>query len=232
MVLLVDELRQVENAILSPIEPHLACVLLLDTSSSMYGEPINNLNAGINRFKIETSMDPIASGRVDIAIIEFNSSVNVVQNFSPISCLQPVNLVARGTTQMAQGINMAIDKLKERNRFYASMGTPCYKPWIFMITDGGPDSIAELEIAAQRIRDEEAKGKNGKLKFFSLGVGSYNKEVLFKLGKRVIELNDVDFSTIFDWMRESMVTISVSNVGDEPPLPILPENARVVPPHW
>lgn len=229
----MDELRQIGNEMLSPNEPHLACVLLLDTSYSMSGEPIENLNASINRFKNETSMDPMAQRRVDIAIVEFNSSANVVQKFVPISNLEPVKLVARGSTNMAQGIHVAIDILKERNRLYASMGTPCFKPWIFMITDGGPDSIEELEIASQRIRDEEAKGTHGKLKFFSLGVRGYNKEVLSKLGTRHMELIDVDFSTIFDWMSESMVAISVSHPENEAPLAsMLPPNARVVPDGW
>jgi len=41
-----------------------------------------------------------------------------------------------------------------------------------------------------------------------------------------MELRDTNFAGIFNWMSESMVAISVSRVGDEAPLPSLPENAR------
>lgn len=210
----------------NPNEPHLACVLLVDTSSSMLGEPIDNLNDAINRFKEETSMDEVAKKRIDISIIEFNSTAKVVQDFTPISQMEPVKLYTQGTTAMADGINLAIDKVKERNKFYNQMGTPCFKPWIFMITDGYPDNGQDMDGVAQRIKLEESKGSVGKLKFFSLGVGNYDKNTLFKLSKRVIELRNTNFSTIFNWMSDSMVAISLSHVGDEAPLEILPENAR------
>ena len=217
-----EEIRQIP--IESPHEPHMACVLLLDTSSSMSGDAIQSLNDSINRFKTETSMDQLAQKRVDIAIIEFNSTAQVVQDFMPISQMGNIYLKANGLTAMGAGINLAIDKVKERNRFYNMMGTPCFKPWIFMITDGAPTD--DIDGAIQRIYDEEHKGNHGKLKFFALGVTNYDKNTLFRITNRVMELRDTDFSQIFNWMSESMVAISVSSVGNEPPLESLPENAR------
>jgi len=213
----------------APNEPHLACVLLLDTSGSMYGQPINDLNKALQDFKDKVSMDEMAKKRVDIAIVEFNNAARVVQDFTPISQMSPVTLQTTGSTAMGAGINMAIDMVKSRNRFYHSLGTPCFKPWIFMITDGGPtDDITE---SMRRIKEEESKGKHGKLKFFALGVPGYDKATLFKLTNRVLELKDTKFSGIFDWMSESMVTISVSRVDEEAKLPILPENARKADPN-
>ena len=174
----------------------MACVLLLDTSSSMIGEPINSLNKALKDFKEQTSLDEFAQKRVDIAIIEFNDKARVVQEFTPLPQLQPVCLSAVGCTAMGEGINLAIDKVKERNRFYASMGTPCFKPWIFMITDGAPTD--DISVARQRIIDEESKGQDG----------------------------------IFNWLSESMVTISVSRVDEEPKLPNLSSDAQVIPSSW
>jgi len=207
----------------------LACVLLLDTSGSMSGEPIESLNRALSEFKDKVSMDEMAQKRVDIAIVEFNSSARVVQDFTPILHMSPVSLQATGVTAMGEGINMAIDMVKQRNRFYNSMGTPAFKPWIFMITDGAPtDSIEE---AARRVKEEESKGTSGKLKFFALGVSGYDKNTLFKITNRVMELRDTDFSGIFNWMSESMVAISVSRVGEEARLTELPENARKADPN-
>ncbi len=214
----------------APNEPHLACVLLLDTSGSMSGEPINSLNRAINDFKAKTSMDDLAQKRVDIAIIEFNDVATVVQDFTPISQMEPIQLEAGGCTAMGAAINLAIDKVKERNRFYASMGTPCFKPWIFMITDGCPTD--DITMAAQRIQEEENKGSHGKLKMFALGITGYDKDTLFRLTKRVMALDDTDFSGIFNWMSESMVAISVSRVGEDVQLGNLPDNAKVIPSDW
>lgn len=226
---LMDELRQNEyvsstTLISVPNEPHLACVLLLDTSGSMCGEPINILNTAINQFKIEISMDTIAQRRIDIAIISFNDTVNIIQHFTPIFMMEPVILTAGGGTSMGLGIQKSIDLVKERNRFYHKMGTPCFKPWIFMITDGYPTD--NIEDAILRIKNEENKGSVGKLKFFALGVGNYDKTTLFRLTSRVMELRDTNFTSIFNWLSASMVAISVSRPGDEASLTPLPENAR------
>lgn len=214
----------------APGEAHLACVLLLDTSGSMSGSPIDSLNKAINDFKEKTSLDELARKRVDIAIIAFDDHARLVQDFTPISQMEPVTLTTGGCTNMEEGIQMAIDKVKERNRFYASIGTPVYKPWIFMITDGAP--TCDISGAAKRIQEEENKGTHGKLKFFALGVPGYDKETMFKLTKRVMELTDTDFSGIFNWMSESMVAISVSRVDENVPLGNLPDNAHVVPSDW
>lgn len=214
----------------APGEPHLACVLLLDTSGSMSGQPIESLNKAINEFKEKTSLDELAQKRVDIAIIEFNDTPSVVQEFTPISQMGEIKLEAGGCTAMGAAINLAIDKVKERNRFYASFGTPCFKPWIFMITDGAPTD--DISSAIARIQEEESKGAYGKLKFFALGVPGYDKNTLFKLTKRVMALTDTDFTGIFNWMSESMVAISVSRVGESVPLGDLPQNAHVVPKDW
>ena len=216
--------------IAAPNEAHLACVLLLDTSGSMSGPPVDSLNRALQDFREKVSMDEMARKRVDIAIVEFNSEARIVQDFTPISQMEPITLKAAGATAMGAGINMSIDMVKDRNRFYNSLGTPVFKPWIFMITDGSPTD--DIETAARRIQEEESKGAIGKLKFFALGVGKYDKATLFRLTKRVMELNDTDFAGIFNWMSESMVAISVSRVGEEVKLGTLPENARVVPADW
>ena len=106
------------GGISAPGEAHMACVLLLDTSGSMVGDPINSLNKAINDFKEQTSMDELAQKRVDIAIIEFNDTARVVQEFTPLSMMQPVTLSATGCTAMGAGIELAIDKVKERIKYF------------------------------------------------------------------------------------------------------------------
>ena len=238
----MEELRQTRfnetamPSVAAPNEPHLACVLLLDTSGSMNGypsaqeKPIESLNKAVRAFIEQTSMDELAKKRVDVAIIEFNDSARVIQEFTPLSMLEPITLTAGGRTAMGEGINLAIDKVKERNLFYNRMGTPCYQPWIFMITDGEPTD--DISSARERIKMEESKSSHGKLKFWSVGVPGYNKEIVTTLAKRNIEVLDGNFKGIFDWLSESMVIISVSQVGDAPDLPQLPENARVIPSDW
>ena len=65
---------------------------------------------------------------------------------------------------------------------YQKMGTPCHKPWIFMITDGKSTSLqSEMTEAANRIQAEERKGANGHINFWSIGVGNYDAQELYAL---------------------------------------------------
>lgn len=210
-------------------EPHLACALLLDTSGSMTGTAIFKLNQGIKKFKANIMKDQIAQKRVDVALITFNSKVEVYSDFTPISKMPTPEFIASGKTNMAEAVNTAVDVVNKRTEMYNKLGTPCYKPWIFMITDGASTSgEREMDEAAARVRNEEATGSHGRLCFWAIGVNDYDEEDLFKLTDRVIELDNEDFEGIFDWLSESFSFISQSTIGDEIELDILPKNARRV----
>lgn len=216
-----------DNDFLAMGEPHMACVLLLDTSASMNGASINSLNNAIRNFKTQVCQDEIARKRVEVAVVTFSEEAEVVQNFVPIEKMPEITLISSGRTNMADGINLAIDVVKERVKKYQAIGIPSYKPWIFMITDGAATSTqTQMEQAARRIKDEEEKGAFGRLKFWALGVDNYEKTQLFMLTKRVIELRQHNFTSIFDWLSESMSAISVSQVGEDVHLGYLPEDAR------
>jgi len=214
--------------LIEPNKPHVACVFLLDTSKSMNGAPIESLNKAINNLRMQKNTDDFVRNRVDIAIVEFNDRARVVQNFTPLSQMEPVSLTAGGRTAMGEGINMAIDMVKERNRFYDSMGTPCFKPWIFMITDGVPTD--DVTSARQRIHEEESKGAFGKLKFWTVGVPGYSKDVITSLSKRCIALDEAIFDGIFDWMSDILIDHDHAIVCVDHPY--LPVDAHVVPVDW
>ncbi len=211
-----DDVPTIVNA----SEPHMACLFLLDTSGSMEGEPIAELNAGVNQFKVGVCEDKTTRDVLDIAIVEFNSTHRVVQEFVPIEYMEPVNLQAGGGTNMSPAIQTAIDMVNERSRFYRRSGTEPYKPWIIMISDGAPqDDISGIVSVIQKMEED------GKLKFFSLGVQGYDSQTLHRLsGPKVMTLKGNDFRSFFDWVRKSMRSVSVSSPGEKPKGVPLPEN--------
>ena len=58
-------------------EPRCPCLLLLDTSGSMEGAPIEALHQGLRAFKNELADDASASRRVEVAVVTFDDTVNV-----------------------------------------------------------------------------------------------------------------------------------------------------------
>jgi hypothetical protein len=71
--------------------PEARCpgVLLLDTSSSMAGEPLAALDRGVCAFRDELLKDPLARQRVEVALVAFGSPVEVVQTFVPLDQFLP-----------------------------------------------------------------------------------------------------------------------------------------------
>src|SRR5215216_272873 len=53
-------------------------VLVLDTSASMQGEAIRQLNAGLQQLASDLQRDPLASLRVELAIVSFGGTVSTV----------------------------------------------------------------------------------------------------------------------------------------------------------
>ncbi len=70
-------------------EPRCACVLLLDTSGSMQGAPIAALNEGLRVFKDDLVRDPLASRRVEVAVVTFDDEVKVKQDFVTVDQFLP-----------------------------------------------------------------------------------------------------------------------------------------------
>ena len=57
--------------IANPQHPHCATVLVLDTSGSMAGDKIRQLNEGVRFFVDDVSSDDLARKRVDLAVFSF-----------------------------------------------------------------------------------------------------------------------------------------------------------------
>ena len=199
-------------------EPRCACVLLLDTSGSMHGPPIQALNEGIRAFRDELEGDPLASLRVETAIVSFDTSVQLVQDFATVDALATPELDAQGATSTATAVNFAIDRVEERKQSYRDAGVPYYRPWIVLITDGAStESRQQMDAASERVRHaEDAK----QLAFFSIGVQGADMEELNRMGTRgALPLDGLAFREFFVWLSSSMTRVSASRVDDEVDLP-------------
>jgi uncharacterized protein YegL len=194
-------------------EPRCPCVLLLDTSGSMRGNPINELNAGLVTYKDELAADTLAAKRVEVAIITFGP-VQVVQDFTTAEQFHPPTLEPNGDTPLGAAINQAIDMVTTRKQTYRTNGIGFYRPWIFMITDGGPTDT--WQDAAARIKEGEASKA---FSFFTVGVEGAHFDVLKQLSVREpLHLKGLRFRDLFQWLSNSQRSVSRSTPGEDVPL--------------
>lgn len=194
-------------------EPRCPCILLLDTSHSMQGAPISALNQGLVAFKDELAADTLAMKRVELAVVTFGP-VNVAVDFTTPDNYQPASLSTTGDTPMGAAIERGLEMLRTRKETYKANGISYYRPWIFLITDGGPtDSISR---ASQLVRDGEA---NKAFSFFAVGVEGANMDALAQISSRQpLKLSGLRFRELFAWLSSSLSGVSRSQVGDSVPL--------------
>ena len=200
-------------------EPRCPCVLLLDTSRSMEGAPIDALNAGVRAFREELIKDSVAARRVEIAIVSFDSFVHVVQPFITVNQFQPPALTVQGFTSMGAAIQKTLDMIQERKTLYRANGIAYFRPWVLMITDGEPHGEADhvVQDAVKRIKEDEM---NKRLAFYAVGVQNASMQKLSQIVVRPpIHLAGLNFQDMFVWLSTSMQLVSRSKVDEQIPLP-------------
>jgi uncharacterized protein YegL len=187
-------------------EPRCACLLLLDKSGSMAGRKIDELNAGLRQFQEELLKDDLAAKRVEVAIVSF-APLTIDNDFVSASAFSPPILEAQGDTPIGAAIMQGLSLLEARKTLYRQSGVAFYRPWIILMTDGGPtDSISS---AAAAIREGEASKK---FAFFAVGVGEANMQKLAEISVRQpVPMKGISFREFFLWLSSSMKTVSHSS---------------------
>lgn len=191
-------------------DPRCPCVLLLDVSGSMRGEPLRQLNEGLRVFKDELSADSLAARRVEIAVVTFGP-VSVVTEFVTADQYQPTDLVEQGDTPMGAAIERGLELIEARKQQYKAKVVQYYRPWVFLITDGGPTD--SWKSAAEKIKNGETSKK---LSFFAVGVEGARFDILSQISVREpLKLKELRFRDLFVWLSSSLSRVSQSQVGEQ-----------------
>jgi uncharacterized protein YegL len=192
-------------------EPRCPCVLLLDVSGSMAGQPIGELNAGLVTFKEEIAADALARKRVEVAIVTFGGAVTLAMPFTDADGFEPPSLTANGLTPMGAAIGEAIRLVKERKEIYKENGIAYYRPWIFLITDGEPNDAWDSVPDAVQAGEERKE-----FSFFAIAVKGADMEVLRQISVREpLMLEGLKFQELFRWLSASLRSVSSSTPGTD-----------------
>ena len=212
-------------------EPRCPYIILVDSSSSMDGEPINELNNGLKLFKKELLKNELAAKRVELGVISFDTTAkNLTDGFVSPRNYEPVDIEANGVTKMCDAIKLAYTLVEGRKQQYKSAGVSYYRPWIVLITDGTPtdEEGYALEYDSQEFQETVNLVHNGveakKFSFFAIGVGEdVDMEALSQIctqNRPPKKLSGMKFSELFKWLSDSATSRSSSTVGEKVALPV------------
>lgn len=200
-------------------EPRCPCMVLVDVSNSMEGEPNRELNRGLATMSQALKHDPVASLRVETAVISFGGKVKLECPFTTMDDFVPPQLKTHGGTPMGEALMKGLDEIEKRKANYRANGIPYYRPWMILITDGEPTDT--WHDAAQAIHEAEARKK---ILFFAVGVEGADMETLRQIAppnRPPVKLQGLEFSKLFQWVSASMAAVGHSQVGDQVALPAI-----------
>ena len=192
--------------------PRCPVILLLDTSYSMEGEPIKQLNAAVRQFLRETADDEAASMSVELEIIKFDDGAEVVMPFTQICDVKSYHDLTLGPcTSLGAGLTLAKKELKARRKLYQEAGISSYKPWLIVMTDGDPND-AWQQPADDMLKLSEKMG----IMYLGIGLGDMaNMELLGEIIPDTCRLQGLKFKAFFRWLTDSLKCVSSSTVAEE-----------------
>ncbi|MCY4459374.1 MAG: VWA domain-containing protein [Albidovulum sp.] len=197
--------------------PRVPVVLCLDTSGSMNGAPIAELQRGVNRFWESLRSDEVARYSAEVGVVTFGKGgVQLLADFRSVERQPDLALGAGGDTPMGQAVNKAVRILGNRKQQYKDMGVDFYQPWLVLMTDGYPTE--DIEEAVGRV----VEMVNSKaLSVFAVGIGDQaDMDTLgrFSPSRLPLRLRGLEFEKFFEWLSASVQRVSASTPGQSVPL--------------
>lgn len=207
----------------------LPVYFLIDTSGSMYGEPIQALNNALSGMVNTLRADAQALDSLWISMITFDREVKEIVSLTELAAFQlpEITCPQSGPTHTGQALEVLYDKVQKDIIQGNSTQKGDWKPLLFLFTDGKPSDL-------QLYREMVPKIKS--LNFGAI-VGcaaghSANDALLKELTPDVVHLDTADSATLkqfFKWVSETIEQGNKSQgTGESVALPPPPSEITLI----
>jgi uncharacterized protein YegL len=197
--------------------------LLLDTSSSMFGAPIQAVQQGVHLIHRELLNNPHAIETVYLSVITFDSTARQIVQLTSVEAFTPPTLKAEGNTALGAAITLLNEALDRELRPNVEGRKGDYRPLVFLLTDGAPTDAWKEPVAKLKARTTHKVGS-----LVALGCGpNANVTLLKEITSDVIKMSDVSPDSLqqfFKWVSSSIQKTSqrIDSKTDEGSLDALP----------
>lgn len=207
----------------------LPVYILIDTSGSMRGEPIESVKVGLSDMIASLRLDPYALETVCVSIITVDSKVEQILPLTELENLQlpDIHVPDSGATFLGAALNLMCQRYDEEVNMGSREQKGDWMPIMFVLTDGKPADLMAYDEAIQKVKRHQFTN------IVACAAGPKAKtEPLKKLTDNVFTLDTMDsntFKKFFQW-----VTINVQQGGrtmgvtDQVELPPPPAEVNLV----
>lgn len=180
----------------------LPIYFVLDVSESMVGEPIRQMEKGIETIVNTLRQDPSALETVYISLIAFAGKAKVIAPLVDLVSFYPPKLPLGGGTVLGEALSVLMQEIEEKvqKTTYEQRGD--WKPLVFLITDGKPTDVPDNAI--QQWRDKFAS--RAQMVAVTLGTNA-DMFALKKLTDHLLALEGAtrdDFKKFIEWVSASV----------------------------
>ena len=182
----------------------LPVYLLLDTSGSMTGEPIEAVKNGVQMMVHSLRQNPQAIETAFVSIITFDSEAKQLIPLTDLASFQTVDLKAAGTTALGAALSLLAGKLENEVTKTTLEQKGDWKPIVFIMTDGVPTD--DWQAGFQKLKAV----KKGLIVGCAAGNNADDK-VLKEIADQVLRLSNTEADSIgkfFQWVSASIATTS------------------------
>lgn len=204
----------------------LPVFLLLDTSGSMRGEPIEAVNQGVRALVAALRSDPYALESVYVSIITFDLSARALMPLTSVEVLAvpEIEVPQSGATMTGEALALLHGVYMSQVRRSNASEKGDWKPLLFIMTDGRPSDRALFDEMVERV----------KLLPFARIVGCMAGpkaclEDLRGLCTDVVNLDTLDlhaFQSLFQWVSAS-IAVGNQSMGATTQIHLPPPPAEI-----
>ncbi len=204
---------------------HLPVYLLIDSSGSMHGEPINAVNEGLRALLHGLKQDPYALETVLLSLITFDREIKEIFPLTSIEQVQLDEIIppSSGATHLGEALEYLINRYYRDIQSKKDVMQNTFAPMLFVMTDGKPSDLLLFTEMSKKIKT---------LKFGAIvacAAGPKAKtEFLEQFADHVVSIESTDssaFSAFFRWVSASIATgnqsggLEVAGASHLPPPP-------------
>ena len=167
----------------------LPVYLLLDTSGSMSGEPIEAVKNGVQIMISSLRQNPQAIETAFLSVITFDSTAQQIIPLTDLASFQMVDIKATGVTALGEALKLVANKIENEVQKTTTEQKGDWKPLVFIMTDGIPTDDWQSGL------NEFKKSKVAFTVACAAGSGA-DTDILKQITENVVSLDTADSASI------------------------------------